>query len=157
MMFLRTDLQTRDYSHEFSVMMRRKDEWDLIRRRCMAQAGRRKGHARRKRIMLSRMTWDTWLDNHLHTWTADIIDWCETQGVGSINVVGLETLDWPAFKFKQRLAYKAAECGIAITEDLIDESAGTERAARGEIRKRVKEEKRRRDAIRELADQLGQE
>lgn len=152
---LRTDLQTRDYTHEFAVMMRRKDDWDLIRRRCMMQAGRRKGHARRKRIVLAREdSFDSWLNNHLHTWSADIVNWCDSQGVGTINVVGLETLDWQAFKFNERLKYKAAELGIAIIEDEVDSSAGTERAIKGELRKRAKEQKRRRDAVRELADQL---
>lgn len=138
-----------------SPMGERKDAWDLIRRRVMLQLGKRKGHARRKRAVLARLNWDDWLTDHLHRWTADVADWCVSQGVGAVNVIGLETLDWPAFRFRQMLKYKLADEGIRMTEDLADGAAGTERAAAAELKKRAKEAKRRQDAVRELADQLS--
>lgn len=153
-LMLRTETETRDYSRELSLLLKRKDEWDLIRRRAFAQMGRRKGHARRKRRALAAMSWDDWLHDHLHRWSRDLVDWCASQGVGEIRLFGIQTGDWPAHTFEQMLRYKAEELGIRVLDSTDLEAAGAERAVRREIGRRNHEAKKRREALRELMDQL---
>lgn len=154
-LMLRTDTQTRDYSRELSLLLQRKDEWDLIRRRVLAQMGRRKGHARRKRRALAAMSWDEWLHDHLHRWSRDLVDWCASQGVGEIRLFGIQTGDWPAHRFEQMVRYKAEQLGIRVLDGTDLEAAGAERAMRREIGRRKQEAKKRREALRELMDQFG--
>ncbi|WP_169239806.1 hypothetical protein [Candidatus Roseilinea sp. NK_OTU-006] len=153
-LMLRTETQTRDYSRELSLLLQRKDDWDLIRRRTIAQMGRRKGHARRKRAALAAMTWDDWLHDHLHRWSRDLVDWCASQHVGEIRLVAIETGDWPAHRLEQMLRYKAQEAGIQVTRGTDLSADGAERAVKREIGRRKHEAKKRREALRELTDQL---
>lgn len=154
---VRTELRTRDYTDRFTLMEKRKSEWDLIRRRCAAQIGRCKGHARMKRIRLSRLTWDDWLDTHLHQWTFDIVEWCASESVGRIEVAPLNTGEWPAFEFESRLKYKAEARGIEVvkTPDVTGKAAA--RAAKSEIQRDAKRVGKRQVAVRELQHQLTKE
>lgn len=154
-LFLRTETQTKDYSDKMSTLLSRKDSWDLIRRRVTAQIAWRKGHARKKRILLSRLSWDDWLTSFLHSWTREMVNWMSSQGVGQLRILNIETLDWPAFRFVQMLNYKAGEIGIEVTRDGNEISVAEERAAKSEIGHRQRRTKKRRDAIRELTHQLA--
>src|SRR5262245_9948364 len=153
-LLLRTELQTKDYTAEFANLMERKDSWDKIRRRALAQVGWRRGQARMKRKRLANLTWEDWLLTHLHTWTRRVIDWAVTQGVGTIQVVSIDTKDWPAYKFMQLLRYKADEAGIEVKEDGTEQDAGADRAVKSVIRKSGKAVKRRHEALRELQHQM---
>lgn len=153
---LRTETQKKDYTSKLVDLRGRKDDWDLIRRRVLSQIGWRKGHARIKREVLARLTWDDWLSDHLHRWTREIVDWCVSQGVGTIQVVQIETDDWPAYRFVQMLRYKAEDAGIEVIDGASLESDSAHRAAKSAVSKRTKKAKRRRDAVRELTHQLGE-
>lgn len=153
-LLLRTELQTKDYTAEFGNLMRRKDAWDQIRRRVVAQIGRRRGHARAKRQRLERMSWDDWLHTHLHTWSRNVVDWCGTQGVGTIHVECITSGDWPAWKFMELLRYKADEAGIAVVDFADVTQAGAARAVKSVIRKSGEKVRKRHEALRELAHQL---
>lgn len=152
----RTELQTKDYTRELTLISERKQAWDLIRRRVTAQIGRRKSHARTKRELLSRLTWEDWLETHLHTWTRRCAEWCESQGVGEIRMVAIDTGDWPAFKFKEFLRYKAADKNMVVVDRGVSlDSASVERAVEAPIKKTARQAKRRREAVTELTHQLG--
>jgi len=153
--WLRTECDTRDFSGKLYTLLKRKTDWDATRRRVMAQIGRRKGGARLKRQKLSQMTWQGWLDNYLHTWSREIIDWLKGQGVGNLSVIGLENVDWPAFKFRSMLQYKGELEGIAVTTEVDLAAPGTERAVKSEIQKRRRKATKAADALRELASQVG--
>jgi hypothetical protein len=152
---LRTETQTKDYSSRLNNLLRRKDVWDLFRRRALRQIGRRHGHARIKRQVLANKDWADWVKTHLHTWSRDIADWCQTQGVGTIRVVAIDTGDWPAYRFVELLKYKAAEHGITVDgkASLGDES--TQRAASAAIKKQQRKAKRAREAVVDLEDHFG--
>lgn len=151
---LRTETQEKDYTSRLAQIMRRKDDWDLIRRRVTRQIGKRKGHARIKRDLMSRLSWDTWLENHLQTWTREVANWCKSQGVGEIRLRSIDTGDWPAWKFRQLLTYKAEEYGIQVIESEAVDAQSSDRAASAEVKKSKWDVKRRREAIRDLTDQL---
>lgn len=155
-LLLRTELETKDYSHKLREILVKKDKWDFIRRRVMLQIGHRKGHARRKREVLARKPFSEWLKTYLHTWTRQIVVWCHSQGVGTIRVESINTGDWPADNFTKYLNDKGQEMNIQVQEgaDINDPSAA--RAAAAVINKRQRTVKKRREAIRELTHQLGE-
>jgi len=154
-LLLRTECETKDYTHKLAQINKKKDHWDLIRRRAMCQIGRRKGHARIKREVLARLSWDDWLHTFMHTWSREIVDWLDKCGVGTLHIVGIDTGDWPAFKFVQLLSYKAADARIQV-DDLADvNEAGGERAIKRVIGKKSLQVKKRNVAVRELTHQLG--
>lgn len=153
---LRTELETKTYTDKLARLLYMKDQWDLIRRRVCRQIGRRKGHARDKRRILARLSWDGWVDNHLHVWTREIADWLRSQEVGTLRIASIDTGDWPCFKFKELLRYKLADYGIASIEGAdVSEQSGA-RAARADVAADAKRIKKRRDAWRELNNQLGE-
>lgn len=154
-LLLRTETQTKDYTWKLTELRKKKDEWDLIRRRVLLQIGWRKGQARLKRIRLSRVSWDEWLQTHLHTWSREMADWCCSQGVGTIRVVGLSNGDWPADRLTSLLTYKAEDLGIQVTEGADVAEASGERAAKAEVARRQRRTKKRREAERELQYQLS--
>ena len=151
---LRTETQTKDYTSRLATVLKRKDDWDLIRRRVLAQIGRRKGHARAKRKALANLDWADWLHTYIHTWTREIADWCNTQGVGRVNVVEIDTGGWPAYKFVQQLTYKCEDYGMEVREGADVSAESSERAAKAAIRKQQTKAARRRDALVELTHQL---
>ena len=153
-LLLRTETQTKDFTSEMSLLLKRKDEWDLIRRRVLAQISRRKGQARDKRERLSRMSWDDWLHTHLHTWSRRIAEWCNSQHCGTICVESLGTGDWPAHKFIQMLSYKAQDLGMRVIDGANLQDEGTQRAVKSVIARSARKVKRRREAVRELAHQI---
>lgn len=155
---LRTECQTKDYTARLANILAKKDSWDLIRRRVMAQIGRRHGHARLKREMLARLSWDNWLHTYLHTWSREVIQWLATQGVGLIRIDSIESGDWPAAKFVSLLTYKAEEAGMRVTTGAAeaDEAAG-QRAFKAPITRAGNQQRKRREALRELVHQLGTE
>ena len=147
---LRTEFQTKDYTSKLAQIMDKKDGWDLIRRRVTAQIGWRKGQARKKRILLSRMSWADWLDNYLHVWTRQVSDWLFSQKVRALEIASLETLDWPAFRFKALLKYKLEERGIEMRDAASVDVPSGERAAQAEVKKVAKAISKRQAALREL-------
>jgi hypothetical protein len=154
-LFLRVDNATVNYSHKIGAIGRRKEDWELIRRRALRQIGWRKGHARIKREVLSRMTWDNWLDNHLHTWSREVAAFCDSQKASKLQVIGIDTGDWPAYRFTERLKYKCQEYGIEVAVGIADESAASlDRAVGQEIKKAQRDVKRRRIATTEVTDQF---
>lgn len=154
-LLLRTDLQTRDYTSKLLTLLDKKDRWDLIRRRALAQIGRRRGHARLKRKRLANMSWQDWLRTHLHIWSRDVIDWCESQGIGALHVIEIDTGDWPAYQFIQMLTYKGQACSMTVDEAAPLGDRPAERAAKQALTKHRKKAKRRRDAVRELMHQVA--
>ena len=152
---LRTETQTKDYSAKLNNLMRREDEWELIRRRAMRQIGWHKGHAREKRERLAGLTIEDWKHTYLHTWTREIADWCAGQGVGIIQVVGLEQGNWQSYKFVQQLKYKAEEVGIIVMDYADVAEPSSERAAKSAITRQSHKAKRRRAAVNELENQIG--
>lgn len=153
---LRTELQTKDYTGKMAAVLSRKDGWDKIRRRVMCQIGRKHGHARAKREKLAEITsFGEWMRDYSHSWTRQIVDWCESQGVGTIRVVQIDTGDWPAYQFVRQLRYKAEAIGMRVVEGADMEAESSERAAESIVRKQAKAVKRRTEAVRELSHQLG--
>lgn len=155
-LFLRTECDTRDFSGRLQTILSRKEDWDLIRRRAMAQIGRAKGSARAKRKLLAHLTWENWLSTFLHQWSREIVKWLGGQGVAKLRVVGLEAADWPIFRFTSMLEYKGEALGVQVLReaDLADPS--TERAVKGEIRKQRRKATKAGKAIRELSHQTNE-
>lgn len=151
---LRTETQTKDFSSVIEDIHRKKDNWEGIRRRALAQIGWRKGHARQKRKLLARHSWEDWLTTRLHTWSREMIDWLATQGVGTLHVESIENGDWPAARLMQLLTYKGADVGITVAAGADIATASGERAAKAEISKVSKRAVRRARAERELTHQL---
>lgn len=151
---LRTETDGKDYTAKLNNLLRRKDEWDRIRRRVLAQIGRCAGHARAKRERLARLDWSEWLRTYLHTWSRELVDWTATQGVGTIRIESIGTGDWPAHQFIELIRYKAADAGIAVIEgaDITTESGA--RAAKAVIGHKQQAIRKRREALRELTHQL---
>jgi hypothetical protein len=154
-LFLRTECDTRDFSGRLNTILARKEDWDLIRRRAMAQIGRSKGSARKKREVLSRLSWEDWLGTFLHQWSREIVDWLHGQGVAKLTVIGLEAADWPIFRFTSMLVYKGEAAGIQVSREADLAEAGTERAVQGEIRKQRRKATKAGKAVRELAYQTA--
>lgn len=154
-LFLRTECETRDFSGRLHTLLERKDSWDLIRRRVMAQIGRSKGSARKKREVLARLSWDDWLSTFLHQWSKEIVTWLHGQGIARLTVVGLEAADWPVFRFVSLLTYKSGDVGIQVTREAELADPATERAVKGEIRKQRRKSTKAGKAIRELTHQMG--
>lgn len=153
-LYLRTELQTKDYTAKFGEILRKKDDWDGIRRRVMAQVGRRKGHARIKRELLARQSWDDWLHTYLHTWSRQIADWLKSQGVGTLQLQSIDTGDWPAFQFVELLKYKAAEYGIELVQSADIQTGSAYRSAKQELSRGRRRIQKRSAAVRELTHQL---
>jgi hypothetical protein len=153
---IRTETQTRDDTRRYHHLLRRQDDWDLIRRRCMAQIGRCKGHARRKRQAIARLGWHDWLHDYLHRWTADLVEWCKSQLVGTIEIMDFRAKAWPAAKFREMLSYKAEVYGITVADGSALTAQPTARTVEAELRRRSARAKRRRDALREITYQLKQ-
>jgi len=163
-MLLRTELETKDYTSKLTDIRRKKDDWDLIRRRLMAQIGHRHGHARAKREALLRryknddgdrtVSFDRWAHDYIHQWTRHLVEWCKTQGVGTIQIQSINTGDWPAAKFIQQLTYKAADLGIVVTEGADLTQGSGERAAKAAQGKNQNSTRKRHEAVRELVHQL---
>jgi transposase len=151
---VRTETQTKCFTDRYQYLLRRSDDWDLIRRRVLAQCGRRKGHARRKREAIARLGWHDWLRDYLHRWTADIVQWCRSQLVGTIEIAEIGALTWPAAQFRQLLGYKAEEHGISVATSADVTAEPGERAAEAELRRRSARAKKRREALREISYQL---
>jgi hypothetical protein len=121
----------------------------------MAQIGRHKGAARSKRKILSRLSWNDWLTTYLHTWSREIVDWLVTQGVSKLVVTGLETADWPQFKFVEQLKFKAGYLGIAVETAVSLDDQSSERAVKSAVQKRRRQATKAADALRELTHQFG--
>lgn len=152
-LFLRTECDTRDFSGRLHTVLTHKEDWDLIRRRAMAQIGRAKGSARTKRKVLGHLSWDDWLGTFLHTWSREIINWLHGQGVAKLRIVGLEAADWPIFRFTSMLKDKGEVLGIEILREANLADPSTERAVKGEIRKQRRKATKAGKAIRELTHQ----
>lgn len=152
-LFLRTECDTLDYSDRLHTLLARKDEWDLIRRRVCAQIGRSKGAARKKRIVLSRLSWESWLDTFLHTWSRQMMRWLSGQGIAALTVTGLETDDWPAYKFVNLLTWKGEEYGITVKQQADLAESGTERAVKQEVQRKRRRATKQAKALRELSYQ----
>jgi transposase len=151
---VRTETQTKCFTDRYQYLLRRSDDWELVRRRVLAQCGRRKGHARRKREAIARIGWHDWLNDFLHRWTAEIVQWCRSQLVGTIEIAEIGALTWPAAHFRQLLTYKAEEHGISVTAGADVTTEPGERAAESELRRRSARAKKRREALREIASQI---
>lgn len=152
-MLLRTETQTRDYTHKLADIFQKKESWDLIRRRVAAQIGRHRGAARAKRRKFANDSFDDWSSTFLHQWTRDIVEWCKTQGVGHLSVAGIVGGDWPAYKFLSMLQYKAEEAGMKFVEAKLDDQP-TERAVDAAVKKQRKKAKKVGEAVRTLAANL---
>lgn len=153
-LFCRAAAATMNFSHKLLAIADRKEHWDGIRRRVTRQIGWRKGHARIKREVLSRMTWENWLDDHLHKWSREVAAFCASQGCKTIQVVDIDTEDWPKYKFTERLKYKAEEYGMTVVDGYAEAAASATRAVSHEAKKAKRDVRRRREAVSELNDQL---
>jgi hypothetical protein len=153
---LRTETQRKDFTSIITSIASRKTNWDLIRRRIVAQIGWRKGHAKAKRQVLARMSWDDWLQTRLHTWSHDIIEWLVTQGVAKLQIQSIANGDWPADRLIHQLTYKGADQGISVVVDAELSTESGYRAAKAEVAKVSKKVTKRARAERELLHQLGQ-
>jgi len=151
---LRTETQTKDYSSKLTYISGLKDSWDLVRRRAKAQIGWRRGHARLKREAIARFGLPDKESACLHMWTREIVDWCESQGVGTIRVLEIATGDWPADRFTFLLKYKAEEKGIRVEEGSELQAESSARAARAVLGKRVRTVKKRTEAVRTITHYL---
>jgi len=154
-LLLRTETQTRDYTSRLIYLCGLKTEWDKIRRRAKSQIGRRKGHARLKREAIARYRLPDKQSSCIHAWTRDVVNWCATQGVGTICIANIATGDWPADQFITLLRYKADEAGMRVEEGIDIEQASADRAISSALKRRLKAIKRRAEAVRELQHQLG--
>jgi len=155
-LLLRTEAatQTKDYSSQIANIRSKKDAWDQIRRRALAQIGWRHGQARMKRERLAHLSWDDWLLTYLQTWTRNVAAWCHSQGVGEISIASIADGDWPADKFVKLLRYKAAALGMKVNEAADVTERSGERAAQAVVRKHQTAVKKRRQAERQLQHQL---
>lgn len=147
---LRCELATIDYTSKLTIFIKRKQNWDLIRRRVSCQIGKRKGHARAKRKVFDRIHFDDWAKTHLHQWTAHIIKWCISHGVGQITLLDLAGGDWPAHLFEQFITYKAQDSGLEVVKGASLDDPSTDRAVGAEIKKARRKSKKLGDAARTL-------
>lgn len=150
---LRSDSATLDMTARIGTLLKRKEQWDLIRRRAMRQIGRRKGAARAKREFIAHQGFDEWLTTFLHSWSREAIAWCVAQGVGEITVVDLAGGSWPQYRFMEMLRYKGEESGVTL-RDASMEDAATQRAAKRETERARTKAKKLQDAVSEIASQL---
>lgn len=147
---LRTETQTKDYSSKLERIRDMKDRWDLVRRRAKCQIGRRKGAARIKRVLIARLGLPDWTRTFIHTWTREAVDWCVSQGVGTIRIQSINTGGWPAHQFVQCLRYKAEESGITVLDAADLSEPGGDRAVTALIGKHQRKSKRRHEALQTL-------
>ena len=154
-LWLRTEFESRDFTGRLITLLNRKKDWDAIRRRVLCQIGRRKGSARSKRHLLANLSWDGWLQNWLHQWSREIIDWLKSQGIGDLTIAGLESADWPAFRFTQMLKDKGDALAMHVHTEADLADAGTERAVKREIDRKRKQATKTGAAIRELDHRFG--
>jgi hypothetical protein len=152
---LRTETEERDYTLKLSTFAKKKDEWDLIRRRVTAQIGRCKGSARLKRKRIASIGFADWADTFLHQWSHALVTWCASQGVGTLRLDRIANGDWPADRFTQMLRYKGEERGVTVT-DMVDASI-TEPATERAVTMPVKREQRRAKKVREALRTLNAE
>lgn len=149
-LWLRTEFESRDFTGRLGTLLKHKQDWDLIRRRVLCQIGRRKGSSRSKRHLLANLSWEGWLQNWLHQWSREIIDWLKSQGIGDLTVVGLESADWPAFRFTQMLKDKGDAATMKVHTEAELAEPSTERAVKREIDRKRKQARKTGAAIREL-------
>jgi hypothetical protein len=154
-LWLRTEFEERNFSGRLTTLLKRKTDWDGIRRRVVAQIGRCKGGARAKRRKLAQLTWEGWLENWLHQWSREIIDWLKSQGIGNLSVIGLESADWPAFRFTKLLRDKGELAGITVHTEADLATPATARAVKTEIQRQRRRATKAGKALRELGYQIG--
>lgn len=149
-LFLRSETQSIDYSHKLTLMAQHKAHWDGIRRRVKRQIGRRRGAARKKRKVLSRISTGDWFQTFLHQWSDEVVQWCLSQGIATLNLFALGNGDWPAHQFAAYLKYKAEDAGIEATEEIETLDPATKRAGKREIDRERSQSKRKLEAVRTL-------
>lgn len=151
---LRTDVSSssQDYTSRIHHLKALKTNWDAITRRWRSQLGKRKGHARLARKKNAHLRFDDRQNTYLHQWSRQMVDWLETQGVGTLSIV-LVGGDWAAHRLEEYLAYKCEERHIRIVQpDMADQA--TERSLKAVARKKQRKAKKLGEATREVTQQL---
>lgn len=156
---LRTETEERDYTQKLATFRHRKDNWDAMRRRMTAQIGRCRGSARLKRKRIASIRFPEWTKTWLHQWSRELVDWCKSQGIGTIRLLNVGNGDWPAHQFESFVSYKAEELGMTVTgmEEADITEAATGRAATSEVKRRQRRAKKVREALRTLNAEYTEE
>lgn len=147
---LRAGPNVLDYTSRVVHLKNLRDELDEVMRRCQSQIGRRKGHARIKRRLISRVRFEDRQNTLLHQWSRDMADRLRKWGVGQLTVIGLVGGDWAAHKLMQMLAYKCEESGIKVIEHGEFDDPMVERTVKAAAAKAARKARKRADAAREI-------
>lgn len=149
---LRTECETRSYTHKVAEILSKKDNWDGIRRRFYRQANRHKGSTRRRKQFMADASFSDWCETYCHQWSREIIDWCAGQGIGRLVLLDVGGGDWPAHMMEEMLRYKANEAGMVVDNEPHFGAAATERTAKSAVNKRRRQAKKIGDAARTLSN-----
>ena len=150
----------KDYSRRLFHFRKMKRDYDKVSRRQRYSIGRSKGSRRLLRSKLAR-SFDQWVSQANHKWSAELIAWLATQGVCRLDVLPITHTDWPAYELIQMLRYKGAVVGIDVVEVSMEEAPRedetTYKAAVASTKKQQKRAKKREEAVRTLASDFEKE
>ncbi|MGC8519833.1 MAG: hypothetical protein ACP5P4_15140 [Steroidobacteraceae bacterium] len=154
-LLVRSERDQLDITDAVSEYLKRKDNFDLVRRRACTQIGRKKGGARAKRRLFAKLSIRDWTNTHFHQLSARVIRWCAAQGVGELRILDLGGGDWPAAQFAQYLKCRGENDGIGVTVVTPEssEKPSTERALKRETDRKRRKSKKLGDALREIKHQ----
>ena len=154
-LLVRSERDQLDITDALAEYIKRKDNFDLVRRRACTQIGRKKGGARAKRRLFAKLSIRDWTNTHFHQLAAKVIGWCRAQGVGELRILDLGGGDWPAAQFAQFLKTKGENDGVTVTVVIPEssEKPSTERAIKRETGRKQRKAKKLGDAVREIKHQ----
>ena len=141
-----------DFTSRLMQLKKLKAKHDEIKRRLHCQIGRRKGHARAKRKKIAHLSWDNICTTTMHQWSAKMVKWMRTQGVGTFSFL-VAGGDWPAYMLKDMLEYKCKDAGITMVEASLDDGA-VSKSLKSALKKQQAKAKKAGDAIRTLENYI---
>lgn len=144
-----------DLTGRLHTFLARKQSFDSARRRAALQIGRAKGAARAKRRFFAAHSLVDFAKTHWQQTASEVLKWTRARGCSSLRVLALSGGDWPAHEFTDYLKHGAEREGIAFGEVSPETPAdpGTERAAKAEVRRARRRNRKLSDAALEIAYQ----
>jgi transposase len=97
-----------------------------------------------------------WAHGECHRLSADVVQVCRTQGVGTLAIAPLEGQELPMAEVIEKLTYKCAEAGIGVTR-IDPATASGERAVVRPTAKQGRNVRRARAALHVLTETIARE
>ena len=156
-LLVRTERDQLDITGYVAEFQKRKEAFEVMRRRAGAIIGRKKGGARAKRRLFAKHSTQNWVNTHFHQLASRVIRFCEAQGCGELRILDLGGGDWPSVQFAQFLKTKGENCGVraTIVTPESSEKPSTERAVKQEKARKQRKAKKLGQAVREINYQTG--